>query len=192
MNSDGSTGRREASAYIFKDEAIRILGIKPATLYTYVSRGWIRSRAAKGTKRRMFLRTDVEKLQIRSLSHSGVAARAEASMRYGEPIISSAITEVTSHGPRYRGKAAIDLALDRVSFECVCHLLWEGHLPKSSLVWPWEGRKLSPDVVIEALRLRLPPQDVLKLFSFLVLASGLASFGISDPTEGRTIKDAKD
>ena len=113
-------------------------------------------------------------------------------MRYGEPIISSAITEVTSHGPRYRGKAAIDLALDRVSFECVCHLLWEGHLPKSSLVWPWEGRKLSPDVVIEALRLRLPPQDVLKLFSFLVLASGLASFGISDPTEGRTIKDAKD
>lgn len=45
-------------------------------------------------------------------------------MRYGEPIITTRITEITPDGPRYRGRLAIDLAAKGYTFKAVALGLW--------------------------------------------------------------------
>lgn len=44
------------------DEACELLGIKPATLYAYVSRGLLRSYQQGIKRRRLYRRADVERL----------------------------------------------------------------------------------------------------------------------------------
>src|SRR4051794_12775914 len=44
------------------EQAADRLGVKPATLYAYVSRGMIRSERTPGERRSRFLRSDVERL----------------------------------------------------------------------------------------------------------------------------------
>jgi citrate synthase len=62
------------SDYVLASEAARILGVKPATLYAYVSRGLVRS-YRRGLKRaRLYRRAELEAL-VR-LRPSGRAAAA--------------------------------------------------------------------------------------------------------------------
>src|SRR5438067_11190377 len=96
------------SEYMSAAEAARSLKVKPQTLYTYVSRGLIRSLAQLDQRSRLYYREDVEKMRARSEARHG--ASAEAAMRWGQPVVSTAITEITPDGPRYRGHAAVELA----------------------------------------------------------------------------------
>ena len=54
------------STWMTSDQAARRLGVKPATLYAYVSRGLIRSERVPGQRRSRFLRADVERHAMRS------------------------------------------------------------------------------------------------------------------------------
>ena len=101
-------------------QAAEVLGVKLSTLYAYVSRGLLRSLPGEGRARR-YRRRDLERLRQR-----GSAAGALA---WGAPVLESAITQVTPEGPLYRGRAALNLARDDVSFERVAELLWSGTLP---------------------------------------------------------------
>ena len=56
-------------------------------------------------------------------------------MRWGEPVILTAITEMTDAGPRYRDGLAVDLARARVPFENVEKLLWTGEYTDEPLLW---------------------------------------------------------
>jgi citrate synthase len=78
--------------------------VKPATLYAYVSRGLLRSRASPGQKKRVYDRVDVERLKERSAGHKGHAAVASGALAFGAPVIDSAITHITADVPRYRGR----------------------------------------------------------------------------------------
>ena len=51
------------SDYLSAKDAARILSVKPQTLYTYVSRGLIRSVAQLDRKQRLYYREDVEKVR---------------------------------------------------------------------------------------------------------------------------------
>jgi citrate synthase len=181
----------EGPLFISRDEALAALAIKATTLYTYVSRGLIRSIATPGSRQRLFSRADVEKILIRSKAHEGGAARAQSAMRFGEPIITTSITNVTERGPVYRGHSAIDLARSGVTFEAVAHLLWEGSLVENC-VWPPHVPNLSPKRLVEALHLQLPPQDILKLFSAIVLALGLHTPGRGEECEHTAISSAQE
>ena len=53
----------DGEEYLTVDEAAHVLGVKPATLYAYVSRGVLKS-YREGTKRqRLYRRAEVERLR---------------------------------------------------------------------------------------------------------------------------------
>jgi len=112
-------------------EAAGLLGVKLPTLYAYVSRGLLRSLPARAGRARRYLRSDVEALRER-----GPSVRAAAgALRWGEPILESAITAMTPAGPAYRGRLAADLAREGTCFEAAAELLWTGVLPEAEPRW---------------------------------------------------------
>ena len=124
---------------ITADEAAKRLGVKRATLYTYVSRGWLRRWPGEDGESRYPV-ADVEDLRLRSAAHRGRGPAAGEALRWGPPVLSSAITSIDVDGPNYRGEPALTLAERGVSWEQVAELLWTGRLLKAPPRWPepWE------------------------------------------------------
>ncbi|NPD27145.1 citrate synthase [Corallococcus exiguus] len=118
------------------EEAAALLGVKRATLYTYVSRGLVRCVPEKGTKENRYLRADVERLKTRHDARAGHAAVASGALRWGEPVIDSSVSRISEEGLSYRGHDAVELATRGHRFEDVAELLWTGHLPRESTAWP--------------------------------------------------------
>jgi excisionase family DNA binding protein len=52
----------DGDEYLGVEEAARALGVKPATLYAYVSRGLLRSYRQGIRRRRLYRRADIERL----------------------------------------------------------------------------------------------------------------------------------
>jgi citrate synthase len=101
-------------------EAADRLGIKPASLYAYVSRGVLTRRRDADGRVSMF---DAD--EIAELARKGRPRRQPSG---SELVIESSVTEITGSSLRYRGLDATELAL-RCSFEDVATLLWTGSLP---------------------------------------------------------------
>ncbi len=113
-------------AYLDADEVAAILGISKSTLYSYVSRGLIRSEATGGTTRaRRYLATDVQALQQRKEQRRNPAKAAAAALYFGDPVLESAITLIADGRLYYRGQDALALA-EAHAFEEVAALLWTG------------------------------------------------------------------
>ncbi|HET9627489.1 MAG TPA: citrate synthase [Kofleriaceae bacterium] len=111
------------------------LGISIRSLYAYVSRGQVRSVPGEHGRPRLYAMDDLERLRVRRDARAGHGAVAAGALRWGEPVLDSAITEITPRGPAYRGKLAVDLAAAGTPFEAVAELLWSGYLP-ARVVWP--------------------------------------------------------
>src|SRR5215469_11712528 len=109
--------------WIGATEAAERLGIKPASLYAYVSRGVLTRRREPDGRASMFDADEVDELARR-----GRPRRQSGRTGPAELVIESALTEITPRTQRYRGYDATDLAL-RYSFEDVAMLLWTGSLP---------------------------------------------------------------
>src|SRR5512134_3074485 len=90
--------------------AARHLGIQVRSLYAYVSRGQISSVPGEHGRPRLYALADLERLRVRRDARSGHGAVAAGALRWGEPVLDSAITAITPRGPAYRGRYAIDLA----------------------------------------------------------------------------------
>ena len=104
--------------WIGAGEAARRLGIKQATLYSYVSRGVLRRRAGEDGRSSLFDAGEVESLARRGRPrHPGA----------GEFVIESALTEITSDRACYRGLDITALAA-RYELEDAAWLLWTGEL----------------------------------------------------------------
>ncbi len=112
--------------YLTSAEALRLLKIKPQTLYAYVSRGLIHALPAPDRRSSLYLRGDVERLAVKSAARAGLGAVAASAMRWGEPVITTGVTQITQAGPSYRGRLALDLARAGVPFETVVDFLWDG------------------------------------------------------------------
>jgi len=96
-------------------EAAERLGIKPASLYVYVSRGLLRSEPGPGRSRR-YRREDVDRLMAK---RDG----AEGALDFGAPVLDSALTRIADGQFFYRGRDAVDLAAE-ASLEDIACLLW--------------------------------------------------------------------
>jgi citrate synthase len=117
-------------------EAVAMLEVKPATLYTYVSRGWVgRVPAARG-RGSLYSRADLERLRARHDARAGHTAVAASALRWGEPVIDSAITTVIDGRLYYRGHDALALAQSGRRYEQVAELLFSGELPDAVPAWP--------------------------------------------------------
>lgn len=162
--------------YLDRKEVLSLLGIKQQTLYAYVSRGFIRSITHPDGRSSYYVREDVDKVRSRSAIRAGRGPVAAAAIRGGEPVISTAITEITESGPRYRGQAAADLARSRTPFENVAEFLWSGELARDPLVW---RRQYRPPAglakLLESTRKLHRNTHVVQVMSTTVLALGIAA-----------------
>lgn len=112
--------------YLTAREAAAELGITPATLYSYVSRGLIRSEAGSENPRvRRYSAEDVRQLKARKESRRNPDSVAESALHLGTPVLESAITLIENGRLYYRGYDAVDLAA-RHSIEDAAALIWTG------------------------------------------------------------------
>ena len=112
--------------WISAADATRLLKVSRATLYAYVSRGLVRSEAATGkTRERRYAREDVERLRSRAEERRNPQKAAEHALRWGVPVLESAITLIDDGKLFYRGRDATELAKNE-SLERVAALLWTG------------------------------------------------------------------
>ncbi len=170
----------EHADYMSARDALAALGIRTQTLYAYVSRGWIRSLKQPGTKERLYVRDDVERMRARQRARSGHGAVAAAAMNLGDPIIQTSITEISPDGPLYRGRPAIELARRGVAFESVAELLWTGRDPDDEVRWPVAPIPAEVARLLKALPTRRPQEQLLEVFAMAVLALGMARGTVND------------
>ena len=102
-------------------EAARRLGIKEASLYSYVSRGLLSRRKAAGARSSLFNAAEVESLARRGRPRGGSGPK--------ELVIETALTEITDDTLWFRGINALELAA-HADLEDVAQLLWTGSLPE--------------------------------------------------------------
>jgi citrate synthase len=102
--------------WVDADLAARQLGVKPATLYAYVSRGQLRRRPGADGRRSEYHAGDLAELAVRG--------RRARPVRPSDIVVPSAVTRIAAEGPVYRGRPAVELA-GHVPFEQVATLLWD-------------------------------------------------------------------
>lgn len=150
-------------------EAAELLGVKPATLYAYVSRGLVkRERAADGQSR--FLVADLEAIGRRSRA----AGRSAAELP-----VESGLTAIEDGRIYYRGVDALGLARTR-SFEEVAHFLWVGTWPEAG---DWTSEP-STTAMTAAVQAALPaeslPLDRLRVSAAALAAADPMRYGIRE------------
>jgi citrate synthase len=107
-------------------DACRMLRVTPATLYAYVSRGFVRSEATRrASRQRRYSRDDVERLRRRKEGRRDPDAAAAETLHWGLPVLESAITLIADNHLYYRGHDAVVLARSRPVAE-VASLIWTG------------------------------------------------------------------
>jgi len=113
--------------WIAAAEARARLGVRPQTLYAYVSRGRVQVRAdPQDPRRSLYLAADVAALADRKARGRKASQVAAGAIAWGEPILESAITTVDHGRLFYRGRDAVGLA-ETETLEAVARLLRGGH-----------------------------------------------------------------
>jgi citrate synthase len=162
----------DARDQISARDAAALLGVKLPTLYAYVSRGLLESAPGARGRARRYRRADVERLRQR-----GGRGAAASALRWGEPVLESAITRMSEAGPLYRGHSALALARDGASLEAVAELLWSGRAPAPD-ARPDPGWS-PPDLGLPVRRLAvLLPAESPPLAALLL---AVAALGAADP-----------
>ncbi len=143
--------------FIPAPEACELLGISPATLYAYVSRGLVQSRPGADHRSRVYRRSDIDKLLQRKRAGRGAARGAAQSLDRGLPVMETRISLIRTDGPYYRGHSAVALARGGATLEDTARLLWDcgGEDPFARPLdpqWPDTVRAVAGDA-------RLPPLE---------------------------------
>lgn len=116
-------------------EACQLLGVKPATLYTYVSRGLIRGVEGEDKRQRRYLAEDVSRVRARAEARRGHQAVAVGALRFGDPVLDTELCEAGPERLTYRGRDVVALVEAGTPFEVVAELLWDA--PALGAPWPW-------------------------------------------------------
>jgi citrate synthase len=143
---------KESKERLTTAQAAKRLGVKPTTIYAYVSRGVLTSLPAVDRTGSTFAVSDIEMLAQRGRPRQ--ASRSQAL----DFTIDTAITAITQHSLSYRGLDAVSLST-KVTFEQVTDLLLTGSLPSFSQ-WPLSALNVPPTATV---------------FDHVALASVLAS-----------------
>lgn len=126
--------------WITTAEAARRLGVKPASVYAYVSRGVLRRRRDEDGRRSLF-----DAAQVEELARGGRPRRPPAP---AELVIESSITALRDGRPFYRGRDALELA-GSWSFEQTALWLWNGGTDDAD-PWPAVPDALPPAIAAQS------------------------------------------
>ena len=143
------------SRYLSAKEACAELGIRPQTLYAYVSRGLIRSETGDQRHRtRQYYREDIERLRRHKELRARPEVAAEQALRTGDPVLESALSRIDDDDLYYRGISVSKLARES-TVEEVAALLWTGDRSLQIEEFAGETRLngISPTLIAELARL---------------------------------------
>jgi citrate synthase len=174
-----------------REEALALLKVKPATLYSYVSRGLVGTAPHEDGRRSLYVRADVERVGSRKRGRMPKAASAESTMRWGEPVLASAITYITQQGPLYRNRSAVEMAKVGSSFESVSQLLMTGVWQDGVTSW---GTLDTPQAVLPlfgAYAGKLQGGDIANLLGMVPLALGMQGRGAAEISDGSAVQAAR-
>jgi citrate synthase len=145
-------------------EAAARLGVKPATLYAYVSRGLLGRERSPGGRTSTFDPAEVERLAAGRAGRRGRRPAAELA-------VESALTAIEGGALWYRGRPATELAATR-SFEEAAEWLWSGRFPAPTAP-PWRA---GPAALAAGRRAQAAlPEGALPLERLRVIAAALAA-----------------
>src|SRR5258706_14359 len=153
--------------WISASEAAERLGIKPASLYSYVSRGVLTRRKARGSRASLFSASEVE-----GLARRGRPRRAPRATPGTELVIETQLTEITGDHLRYRGHDVVGLAREH-SFEEVADLLWTGSINESGGPPFWQATEAA--VAAGSAAQAALPAETLPLERLQVIVPALAA-----------------
>lgn len=172
--------------------AMALLGIKPQTLYAYVSRGLIRALPSPGGKGSLYYRQDLEALQMRGRTRSATRNTAERALRIGGgAVLKTSITAIAPEGPRYRGVLATDLAQMGRPFEDCAELLWNGVLPPQSLPWTVPEPPQPFGAFANVIAATAPANNSRRLFALCVEALASCTGAHAEQKSGASVLAAR-
>jgi citrate synthase len=162
--------------YVTAEEAIGLLGVKRPTLYSYVSRGLVRSVPGDGRRARRYVRVDLERLRGRRDARAGHAALARGALDWGDPVLDSALTEITERGPALRGHLVSDLVEQGVGLEQAAELLWTGAMPEAPPRWSVKSLGFDPRRLAKML-----PEGAAPFLALPLAMTAFARTGVEGP-----------
>jgi citrate synthase len=156
----------ESTRLLTSAQAAARLGVKPATLYAYVSRGLIERRTAPDGRTSLYDAADLARLERRSAKRHGSPA---------DVVVASELTFVDTEAARisYRGLDPIDASRTR-RFEEIAGWLWNGNFDGTGV---WRSRRLP------ALPAAMPMLDRLQLTAAQLATSTQPSSTIGAATQ---------
>ncbi|MEU5276440.1 citrate/2-methylcitrate synthase [Streptomyces asoensis] len=155
-------------------EAAELLGVKPETVYAYVSRGQLSSRRTPGGRGSTFDAEEVQTLARRNRREAGGSpgSGAELSVR-------TRVTLIDQDRYYYRGVDAVKLAT-RHSYEEVAEWLWTGRLRPGAAFTAPEASVEAARRVVEALPEHTGPTDRLRVAAVAAAAADPLRFDLSE------------
>ncbi len=140
--------------WIDRDCALTKLGVRPQTLYAYVSRGLLRARPdAADPRRSAYSGHDIDALLARKRGSRRRADIASGAIAWGEPVLDSALSTVRDGRLIYRGRDAADLAA-KATLEDAAALLWQCAPPDAHATASDKRTAAAPNSSREAARER--------------------------------------
>lgn len=113
--------------WITAERALERLGVRPQTLYAYVSRGRVQARPdPRDPRRSLYRAADLDALGEKKRRSRRPADVAAGAIAWGEPVLASSITTIAAGRLYYRGRDATVLA-ETEGLEGVARLLRGGH-----------------------------------------------------------------
>ncbi|WP_217165807.1 citrate synthase [Streptomyces sp. AC512_CC834] len=155
-------------------EAAELLGVKPETVYAYVSRGQLGSRRTPGGRGSTFDPDQVRDLARRNRRDSGAAAASGH-----ELAVRTRLTLIESDRFYYRGVDAVELAA-RHTYEEVAEWLWTGRLRPGITFSAPESSVAVARRAVDALPEHAGPTDRLRVAAVAAAVADPLRFDLSE------------
>ncbi|MFE2532812.1 citrate synthase [Streptomyces sp. NPDC059371] len=165
-------------------ETAELLGVKPETVYAYVSRGQLSSRREPGGRGSTFDTKEVEALARRNRREGGGSSSGG-----GELSVRTRITLIDKDRYYFRGVDATELAA-RYSYEEIAEWLWTGELRPGATFTAPEAAVAAARRSVDSLPEHSGPTDRLRVAAIAAAASDPLRFDLSESAvlgTGRTL-----
>ncbi|MFG2681697.1 citrate/2-methylcitrate synthase [Streptomyces sp. NPDC048392] len=157
-------------------EAAELLGVKPETVYAYVSRGQLGSRRTPGGRGSTFDADEVRTLARRNRRDSGAPAASAAGQ---ELTVRTRLTLIESDRYYYRGVDAVELS-GRHTYEEVAEWLWTGRLRPGTAFSAPEHSVAVARRAVDALPEHAGPTDRLRVAAIAAAVADPLRFDLSE------------